>query len=801
MKVELLAPAGSIESMKAAYAAGADAVYIGGSRFGARAYADNPDNENLKEAIDYAHLKGKQLYLTVNTLLKDAELEELYDYLNPYYRQGLDAVIVQDLGVFRKVRQCFPDMDIHASTQMTVTGADGAGLLKELGASRVVTAREMSLTEIKKIHDAVDIEIESFVHGALCYCYSGQCLFSSMIGGRSGNRGRCAQPCRLPYEWEQKRMQKENSYLLSPKDLCTLDLIPALVESGIYSFKIEGRMKRPEYTAGVTRIYRKYIDRYLQQPEKPFRVEEADKRELMDLYNRGGFTDGYYCRRNGPEMMAAKRPNHQGILAAGTTGSKNGRVQMRASEELHAGDVLELSAGGIMQEFTVKETVKAKNTFSAAFRQKLPQLAPGTKVYRTHNAYLLELLKKTYVDAEIPEKINGKLILSLEKPAILSVSFQGQKVTVQGAEPLQALNRPLLMTDAEKQVRKTGGSGFCFQNLEIIMEDGLFLPMQALNELRRNALEALKKQVLETYRRTEGIRPEERNLEKKQQDESCMEVKNRLTLTVSLESLDAFADVCNAPEVERIYIDGNAFAARKDFLENSVKIAEQCRAHQKQCFYIMPWIFRDRAEAYYAGDAAAEALASYDGLLIRNLEELVFWKTRVFSKPAAADWNLYTWNREAAAFFAEYGVDFNTVSPELNRWEMQERGIAGSELIVYGKQPLMVSAQCQVKNLQGCTGKPSVHYLTDRKKKKFAVKNNCAFCYNTIYNSAVLDLSDCREEIRKLNPKSLRLQFTTETPQEILQIIRMYGRVFLEGREAGRISKEYTRGHFARKVE
>ena len=255
MKTELLAPAGSMEALKAAVSAGADAVYLGGAAFGARAYAKNLDEQEILSAIDYVHLRNRKLYLTVNTLLKEEELEEkLYPYLRPYYEQGLDAVIVQDMGVLKAVRSWFPDLDIHASTQMTVTGSAGARFLESLGATRVVPARELSFAEIQKIHRKTNLEIECFVHGALCYCYSGQCLFSSLIGGRSGNRGRCAQPCRLPYEAYDKdnhRMgEPGDRYPLSPKDMCTVELLPEIVKSGIMSLKIEGRMKKPEYTAG-----------------------------------------------------------------------------------------------------------------------------------------------------------------------------------------------------------------------------------------------------------------------------------------------------------------------------------------------------------------------------------------------------------------------------------------------------------------------------------------------------------------------------------------------------------------------
>ncbi len=299
--IELLAPAGSYETMQAAIAAGADAVYIGGQLFGARAYADNPDDNMLLDAIDYVHLRGKKLYLTVNTLLKDSEIEEqLYAYLEPLYKQGLDAVIVQDLGVMKFIQEHFPLLPIHASTQMTITGRLGAKFLEEQNnVTRVVTARELSLDEIQDIRNNSSLEIESFIHGALCYSYSGQCLFSSMVGGRSGNRGRCAQPCRMIYKDSDGR----NGYFISPKDLCTIDILPEIIKAGVTSLKIEGRMKKPEYTAGVVSIYRKYLDLYLAKGEKDYSVSQKDKQILLDLFNRGGFTAGYYLKHNGQDMV------------------------------------------------------------------------------------------------------------------------------------------------------------------------------------------------------------------------------------------------------------------------------------------------------------------------------------------------------------------------------------------------------------------------------------------------------------------------------------------------------------------
>lgn len=298
--VEILAPAGSMESMVAAINAGADAVYMGGSRFGARAYADNPEEDGFLKAIDYAHLHGSRLYMTTNTLVKEREMEAFLDFLTPYYEQGLDGAIVQDLGVLSMIREYFPDLPVHISTQMTVTGCRMAEMMKKLGAVRVVTARELSLEEIREIREQTDMEIESFVHGALCYCYSGQCLMSSLIGGRSGNRGRCAQPCRLPYRVGQAK----EAYLLNLKDLCVLDILPDILEAGVYSLKIEGRMKSPRYTAGVVSVYRKYVDQYLKHGREAYHVEDKDRNMLLELFDRGGFTEGYYRQHNGKNMIA-----------------------------------------------------------------------------------------------------------------------------------------------------------------------------------------------------------------------------------------------------------------------------------------------------------------------------------------------------------------------------------------------------------------------------------------------------------------------------------------------------------------
>lgn len=316
MITELLSPAGSYESFEAAIGAGADAVYVGGPAFGARAYAQNFTQEELITAIETAHIHNRKLYLTVNTLLKNRELDDqLFEYLLPYYEAGLDAVIVQDLGVFSFIRRNFPDLDIHASTQMTVTGPEGMRFLEEKGATRVVPARELSLEEISAMHKASPLEIETFIHGALCYSYSGQCLMSSIFGGRSGNRGRCAQPCRLPYSvtMDHRKYKGDKDFCaLSLKDICTLDILPDILGAGVMSLKIEGRMKQPAYTAGVTAVYRKYLDMYLSGKE--YHVQEKDRKYLLELFSRGGSCKGYYDMYRGPEMMAFANEKKSGNI-------------------------------------------------------------------------------------------------------------------------------------------------------------------------------------------------------------------------------------------------------------------------------------------------------------------------------------------------------------------------------------------------------------------------------------------------------------------------------------------------------
>ena len=704
-QVEILAPAGSYESLMAAVSAGADAVYIGGMKFGARAYANNLDEEKMLEAIDYVHLHGRKIYMTVNTLLKDDEINELYDYLLPYYKQGLDAVIVQDVGVFDFVKTNFPDLPIHISTQMTVTNESSALFFKDRGAERVVPARELNLREIREMKDATGLEIECFVHGALCYCYSGQCLLSSMIGGRSGNRGQCAQPCRLPYGVNGKKPQD----ILSLKDLCTIEMIPELIEAGIDSFKIEGRMKQPEYVYTVVSMYRKYVDLYLAKGRKGFQVSREDIKALQGIFRRRGYCEGYYKQHNGKDMISLKRPEDD---------------------------------------------------------------VPSAKM----------------PDFKIQEKVSGKLRLSEGNPAEFELLFGEYRVFCEGAVVQSALKQPLDRERIDKQMRKTGATQFQLDTLEIEIEGSIFLPMQALNELRRDALDRLEEAVLMSYRRAESVK-KEKNFRVKE-----FENKKDTLFAVSVQEYEQLKVVLNNEYVSAIYVDSKIAME-----ERTIQLLEQKDGFQK-IFVAMPYIFRSssikRYENYYQS-----LNQKYDGALIRNWESYQWLLRHGYQKEIVTDYNLYVFNQWGKNFLKETEVSGYTAPVELNVKELNKLGVSDASIIVYGYQPVMFSAGCVQKNTDKCTQKEGVLYLTDRYQKKFAVKNYCNCCYNVVYNSLPLMLLNNREDIERLNPAVLRLDFSFESKEETKQMLDLYAEVFIRGENVDISGMDYTRGHFKRGVK
>lgn len=722
---ELLAPAGSFEIFRAVIAAGADAVYVGGDKFGARAYAGNFSAEELLEAIDYAHLYGKKVYLTVNTLLKNDELKSLYDYLAPFYERGLDAVLVQDMGVLQFVREQFPDLPIHTSTQMTVTSAEGARLLKKLGAERIVMAREVSLAEMKRIHEETGVELEAFVHGALCYCYSGQCLFSSMLGGRSGNRGRCAQPCRLSYSVadENHKEYRKDSYVLSLKDMCGIEELNKLREAGVYSLKIEGRMKQIPYAAGVVSYYRKYIDLFEQNEKEPVEIHTQDKQELLDLGNRCGFTNGYYKKQNGPDMVTFVKPNYE---------KKNEALQ---------------------------------NQITETYTKEIPK---------------------------IPAE--GFLVLHMGRPASYRVKSGSISVCVSGADVMHAEKKPLFVEDIRARMEKTGGTPFFMQSVVVEMDDDIFLPNGALNQLRREALEQLKNNLLAPDRREPIPRAQVEQKTVPLPDESegriiCL-TENRKLLSVILEN----------KLVTTVYLDFGAYN-EEHFLADLKADTEAVKRAGKEVFLALPRIFRHRTVEQFMRMTESIKTLPLDGFLVRTYEELSYVTENFTEKKMVLDHNMYTYNNLSERAFASLGASYNTIPLELNRREIRARKNAASEIVVYGYYPLMTSAQCVHGNTKSCDRTPGICYLKDRYKAQFPVKNYCSACYNVIFNSLPVVLFSFLEELSDAGIRRFRLDFTIENPRQTKEILTVFSE-FLR-KERGQYPQEwqYTNGHYKRGVE
>lgn len=748
-ELELLAPAGSLKTLKAVIHAGADAVYLGGSMFGARAYANNFNEEELLEAIRFGHIHGRKIILAVNTLLKEYELGQLYDYLRPYYEAGVDAVIVQDMGVMEFIKTHFPNLPIHTSTQMTITNVEGARLLKEQGVERVVTAREMSLEEIQRIHDEVGVELESFIHGALCYCYSGQCLFSSIIGGRSGNRGRCAQPCRLSYEVLQGEKSLTGHHatpILSLKDMCTLPFLYELADHGVYSFKIEGRMKTPEYAAGVVSIYRKYMDSYLDGSRIP--VEKKDIRALLEIGNRGGFTNGYYYHHNDSDMLSGESASHN-------------------------------KSEGVLQDN----------------------------------------IRREYVDTELKEKIKGKLILNKECPAKIEVQYGKIKVSYQGDMVLVAQNRPLTKEVVTEKITKTGNTPFVFENLEVTMDDDIFMPVNQLNQLRRGALEALEEALLKPYERTlpelvetssaetdrqttgNAIKEKQISGQSLSQTSGQQSADSSTEVRVLIEDAEQLPAVLKADFVDTVYLDCMLYT-RENLICKLSEDIDRVHASGKKAFYVFPFIFRQQTSLFYEKIMPELKKLPLDGIMVRSLDEIAFikeWGNENWQM--VSDSNLYTYSNEAAEYFYRLGMIQDTIPVELNRKEILRRENSRSEMIIYGRLPLMITAQCIHKNTLGCMHQHKVLNLKDRYSVHFPVKNFCSECYNVIYNSLPVCLFKEDVTVKKIAPAAVRLSFTTETEEETEQILTIYGDIYKNGGILGQMPMECTNGHFKRGVE
>lgn len=823
-KPEILAPAGSMEGLKAAIAAGCNAVYIGGNRFGARAFANNLDQDEMLEAIAYCHLHDVKLYMTVNTVLKDREIKEaLFSYLRPYYEAGLDAVIVQDMGVLRFISRHFPKLAIHASTQMTLTMGKGKEFLEKYHVNRIVPARELTLRELCTMRRETSMELEVFVHGALCYCYSGQCLFSSMLGGRSGNRGRCAQPCRLPYHIAEQN-RSEDAYLLSPKELCNLPYLAEMIEAGIDSFKIEGRMKRTEYTAFVTSMYRKYVDLYFALGKEKYRDYikknqkewEEDLQNLSDLYNREGFTQGYLTGQAGDSaqrhpgqkgtMLASKRPKHGGVLV-GTVQKVNPKeVIYKVQKTIHAQDVVEFRNHSLTPsyEYTLGEDVPAGTLVTARYK-KGSEIRIGDQVYRTKNAVLLEKIVQDYLRTNEQVSVQGHCVAQKGQPLSLTVTLKGQTICCQGEICQKAKKRAIDESDIRKILQKTGNSPFYFEKLSIEAEENVFLPVGAIKQLRRDAFEQVCKQFLAQFWREDTVISEDINNREKDDQKGHAVSKKSLKpqIATSVTTFEQAAAVCANPKVDRIYFE-TAVMTEKE-LSQAYHLAKE---KQKEVWLAMPAIFRhaiwDRFEhkiqiirenAYGQKDIPLiEDI--WDGYLIRNTESFAFL-TKYIPKEKLRirlDHNMYVMNEEAQRFWKEQNVTLFSASLEATKRELEAfQNYEPMEIPVYGKIPLMVSAQCIQANQKVCVCQDPKEWhkqivFEDQKKRRFVCVNYCRYCYNIIYQDIPLYLEEIADQSTTI-AGSIRYSFTTESASLVERILQ------------GNMPCKTQRGHFDLGIE
>lgn len=734
-QVELLAPAGSREGLLGAIRAGADAVYLAGTKFGARAYAANFTDEELIEAIHYAHLFGVRVYLTVNILTKQPEMQSTVDFVVRMYEQGLDGVIVQDLGLIRELGRNCPGLLLHASTQMSVTGPEAAAWLRRLGVSRIVPARELSLDEIRTIKREEPVEIEAFIHGAMCYSYSGRCLMSGFLGGRSGNRGRCAGPCRLPYTVLDENHRpvgpdagKKECYPISMRDMCTLEILPDLIDAGIDSFKIEGRMKKPEYAAGVTALYRKYIDRFYrwQKEGRPGRwqIDRQDLRDLKSLYIRSDLSQGYYHQRNGRGLITITKPGYAG------------------SDEA-----------------------------------------------------LLSKIRKLYLSAPLKRPVDASCVMRAGEPATLTVQAKqldskqedpAVTVTVTGEAVMKAQKRPVSPEEIKDRLSKTGESPFVFEALQVEADDDIFIPVGKLNALRRSALETLQNRLLQSATRpkmpadTIAAAGSSRAPKRFHFDDGrprlWAQVVNKQQLCAALHA-----------KADAVILDGavpvpGSEKERYDAACKILALPDLCRIPDRP--FVLEQIERAKRE-------------HFDGILIRSLEELELVRRSGYDGYRIADSWLYAWNRESSALLLDECsaavLPLELTGREL--WDTFSDRPGEREIVtVYGRLPLMLTAGCLRKTEKLCRhAEGGFWYLKDRKGAEFPVRNVCSSCHNVIYNSVPLSLHRFYSD-KVIRKAQIRLcSFTVESQAETERILKLFG-----SSDISEITEpfSYTAGHF-----
>ena len=782
--IELLAPAGNFDALKAAVNAGADAVYLAGANFGARAYAENFSRENMIDAVKFAHLRGVKIHVTTNTILADAELDNFADYIKFLRNANVDALLVQDLGAAKIIREIAPEIPLHASTQMTIHNLDGVKILHELGFSRVVLSRELSLAEIEYISKNSPIETEIFIHGAICVCYSGQCLMSSMIGGRSGNRGRCAQPCRLPYKLVDKDGEnllgnEVGEYLLSPKDLNTFEILPQIISSGVTSLKIEGRMKRPEYVATVVKVYRDAIDK---------NSSPNDNKKLAQIFNRD-FTTSHIDGNPRKNLISDKKPNNRGILIGRVVKIDKNKLTLKLTEKISVGDQIEIwvKVGGrvtfTVENFSVDgelctievENLRGVKVHDRAFKIFDAELAADAKKY-----FNGEYQRKIFVDAEVTAKISQPLILKM-------TDIDGNVATdATNFIAEVAKNRPLTEEILQKQIGRLGNSAFELRNLTADIDENIMIPISELNEVRRKVTEKLESIRLKSF---EKIAPN-LNIPKK----FVKKIYTQTSIVAQVDTLEKIQVAINNG-ADAILYGGENFCNRIISAEELSRAVEIVHNHGKKIYLSTPRIVRENEIAALEKTLTA---ANFDAIYIHNLATLNILK-KFNTAQIRTDFSLIVFNLKTIDFLKNLGVEGVTLSPEMTLEQVKilaKKSPLPVECIVHGRLELMISAYCAIGTFLGgdkiCSHpcRKNNFYLQDRKNILFPVVTD-QFCRMHILNSKTLSMIEHRNNFESVD--RIRIDCRYLSVEETAQIVKTY-------KFGGSEIENFTRGHYFRGV-
>ena len=798
--IELLSPVGDLDCLKAAVQNGADCVYFGASNFSARAFASNFDD--LELAINYAKIRGVKTNLTLNTLIKNDEFEDAYNLAKKAYELGIDAIIVQDLGLATRLIKDFPDLPIHASTQMSIHNLQGTLKLQNLGFKRVVLARELCANEIEYICQNSNVEIECFIHGALCISYSGQCLFSSLVGGRSGNRGKCAQPCRLPYELVQNGNETiDKGFLLSTKDLCGLDYIPFLINAGVTSFKIEGRMKTPEYVATVTRIYRKYID--LALSGNPYVIDEKDKKDLLQVFNRGLSSNGHLDKEPNKNLIYPIKPNNMGLPLGiiQKYNKTNGHITLKLQEELYVGDCIstqkENGSYNVSELMVKNKNIKIGNIGNLVTIGRMKgNISVGDKVYKISSKVLKDNALNSFKTENRKIPLNIKLFIQNNKniSAVVNSCYKYYLYKNLNFEytfniiPNTSINKPLDKDTIIKQFSKTNNSIYEFKKIEIILDDNLFLPISSLNDLRRTILENIEKQTLDKIKRTSNCcyTPIVSN---------ASNLKNNYKISLLLNDLNLEYDYSKLNGVHNLYIPLKFFVNKN--YENILKVL-----NKKFSTYIyLPTIIRaNYRNLFYDNIVNTTKKYNIKGIVLSNISNFMLISDLYKSNKnleLIANYTFNIYNNETINKLNDLQISKYIVSPELDKLSILNLyGNPQKELIVYGKIPLMnmnycllgKSNKCYPNCNSLCTNK-NRYFLKDRLGLHFDIVPDNIQTVTTIYNCKTLSI--CPTDF---NLDCARIDILYENIDEINNIINTVklGKKF-EG-------KQYTNGNLNREI-